>query len=311
MDVGAELLRAIPGDPQAAFVLADYLEEHADPRGEVLRLVYTLTRAIDVPGRPRWEGRLRELLEGGVRPVGPYRTVSLAPGVGLVLAWVPPGTFLMGSPPDEEGRMFDETQHRVTLSRGFWLGVYPVTQAQWRAVLGDYPSHFKGDDRPAEQVSWEDCQKFCKQLSAADGRQFRMPTEAQWEYACRAGTQTPFHFGPTISTDQANYYGPYVYGGGATGVHRQETTPVGRFAANAWGLYEMHGNVWEWCQDGYGPYPQRDIEDPQEIECVDRRVIRGGAWPTPPRYCRAAHRHWAESVLRDYTVGIRVCLRRD
>jgi formylglycine-generating enzyme required for sulfatase activity len=147
----------------------------------------------------------------------------------MKFAWSPPGTFLMGSPPDEEDREDDEQQHRVTLTRGFWLGVTPVTQAQWQAVLGSNPSHYQGDDRPVEQVSWNDCRKRCQRLAEGDGRRYRLPTEAGWEYACRASTTTPFHFGATISTDLANYNGKYTYGKGPKGVSRRQTTPVGSF----------------------------------------------------------------------------------
>src|SRR5262249_47079270 len=148
----------------------------------------------------------------------------------------------------------DETLHRVTLTQGFHLGVHQVTQAQWQAIMGNNPSNFTGNDRPVEMVSWNDCVDFCKRLGEKTGMWFRLPTEAEWEYACRAGTTTPFHFGETISTDQANYDGNYTYGNGTRGVYRKRTKPAGSFPANAWGLHEMHGNVWEWCQDGYELY---------------------------------------------------------
>jgi formylglycine-generating enzyme required for sulfatase activity len=235
----------------------------------------------------------------------------IANSLGMKFAWCPPGTFLMGSPPSELERDDDEQQHQVTLTRGFWLGVTPVTQAQWQAVLGSNPSDFQGDDRPVEQVSWDDCREFCKKLAERDGKPYRLPTEAEWEYACRAGTTTPFYFGETISTDQANYGGNYTCGKGKKGKCRQETTPVGSFPANAWGLCDLHGNVWEWCQDWYGPYPKGDIKDPQRSESGDARVVRSGSWRDDPGYCRAARRYWFAAGYRYDFVGCRLVLCLD
>jgi formylglycine-generating enzyme required for sulfatase activity len=208
----------------------------------------------------------------------------------MTFAWVPPGSFLMGSPPDEPERYDDEMQHRVTLTKGFWLAVTPVTQAQWQAVMGSNPSHFQGDNLPVEQVSWDDCQEFCRQLGEKLGQRFRLPTEAEWEYACRAGTATPFHFGATISVEQANYDGNHVYAGGRKGKYRQQTTPVDSFPANAWGLRDVHGNVWQWCQDWYGAHPSEVINDLQEHNSGDARVMRGGSWYFHPGNCRSARR---------------------
>ena len=166
----------------------------------------------------------------------------------------------MGSPEDEKGRDEDESpQHRVTVST-FFISRYPVTQAQWQAIasldkvdidLKADPSRFKGDNRPVEQVNWYDAVEFCARLSRETGREYILPSEAEWEYACRAGTTTPFHFGETITTDLANYNGNYTYGSGPKGVYREETTPVGSFSPNAFGLSDMHGNVWEWCEDNW------------------------------------------------------------
>ena len=210
----------------------------------------------------------------------------------MKFAWIPPGTFLMGSPPNEPKRSDDETQHKVTLTKGFWIGVHPVAQAQWQAVMGANPSHIKGDTCRSEQISWDDAVAFCEALGKKDGKAYRLPTEAEWEYACRAGTTTPFHFGATISTDQANYDGNSTYSNGKKGVYRQKTTPVGIFPANAWGLFDMHGNVWEWCADWYGPYPEEELKDPQVFVGGDRRVCRGGSWDGGPWYCRSAYRYW-------------------
>jgi formylglycine-generating enzyme required for sulfatase activity len=231
--------------------------------------------------------------------------------LGMKFAWCPPGTFLMGSPPDEEERGDDEIQHQVSLSKGFYLGVYPVTQAQWRMVTGSDPSHFKGDERPVEMVSWSDCQQFCAELGKRDGGRYRLPTEAEWEYACRAGTTSAFYFGGTISTDQANYDGSRVYGRGKKGVYRQETTPVGKFPASAWGLFDMHGNVFEWCADWYAPYLPGAVTDPLGSNSGHARVLRGGSWRGRPDWCRAARRGWDAPTSRYANFGCRVILCRD
>jgi formylglycine-generating enzyme required for sulfatase activity len=229
----------------------------------------------------------------------------------MQFAWCPPGTFPMGSPAGEPERSDDETQHRVTLTKGFWLGVHSVTQAHWQAALGSSPSSFKGEDLPVENVSWDDCQEFVKQLGRKTGKRFRLPTEAEWEYACRAGTTTPFHFGETISTDQANYDGNYTYGKGKKGIYREKTTPVGSFPANGWGLHDMHGNVWEWCQDWYGPYPSGEVTDPQGSTKGDARVLRGGSGYILPGYCRSAFRRRHAPAFRDGDCGCRLVLCLD
>jgi uncharacterized protein (TIGR02996 family) len=305
-----------PGDDTLWLILADWLEEHDDPRrAELLRLhrrlLDTCCEPEQHPQRAGWQKRLVELLATGVRPCVPQRRLDLSGGVEMVFSWVPPGSFLMGSPPKEEERSKDEVQHRVTLTRGFWMGVTPVTQAQWQALMGSNPSHFQGPYRPVECVSWEDCQAFCQKLIGQDGESYVLPTEAQWEYACRTGTTTPFHFGPALSSDRANYRGNYPYGQGSWGLDRQETTPVGSFPPNAWGLVDLHGNVWEWCQGSYGPYPSSDVIDPEDSKRRDRRLARGGSWHSTPGMCRAAHRTWNLPGHLDRNVGFRVRLRLD
>jgi formylglycine-generating enzyme required for sulfatase activity len=230
--------------------------------------------------------------------------------VGMRFVWVAPGSFLMGSPPEERQRGADEAQHGVTLSRGFYLAVHPVTQGQWRAVLGRNPSRFAGDDRPVENVSWDDCREFWARLGKGDGRAYRFPTEAEWEYACRAGTAGPFHFGGKITPEQANYDTRDVYGGPA-GAFRAETTPVGGFPANAWGLYDLHGNVYEWCADWYGDYPGGRATDPTGPQRGEARLLRGGSWFSAPWYCRSAYRYWAEPGFRDARVGCRACFSEE
>jgi formylglycine-generating enzyme required for sulfatase activity len=224
--------------------------------------------------------------------------------IGMKFVWIPPGGFLMGSTKAEIekrekehfldilGFQLDETQHEVTLTKGFYMGIYTVTQEQWQAVMGDNPSYFKGEKNlPMERVSWDDCQEFIKKLQEKDKRPYRLPTEAEWEYACRAGTTTPFSCGETISTDQANYDGNFTYGKGKKGVHRGKTTPVGSFPANPWGLYDMHGNVWQWCQDWVGDYPHQEVVDPHGPATGETRVMRGGSFAQKPEDCRSAKRN--------------------
>ena len=229
-------------------------------------------------------------------------------GLGMKFVWIPPGNFMIGSPKEEKGRSSNETQHKVTLTKGFYMGVYTVTQEQWQAVMGNNPSEFKGKKNlPVETVSWDDCQEFIKKLREKEKNLYRLPTEAEWEYACRAGTTTPFHFGETISTDQANFNGTFIFGNVSKGVWRNKTTPVGSFPANSFGLHDMHGNVWQWCQDWLGDWPQQDVVDPQGPEKGTYRVLRGGSWGENSELCRSATRGWHLPELRFKYYGLRVC----
>jgi sulfatase modifying factor 1 len=299
-----EAMLATPDDEFLRLVFANWLEEW-NPRSELLRVTHTLTQSLDLPNRPQLEARMRVLLKEGVQPIGPFWTNSL----GMRFAWIPSGAFFMGSPNEEEERGDGETQHKVTLSRGFFMGVHTVTQKQWRAVIGNNPSRFKGErNLPVDSVSWNDCQKFIKKLRKTDQKAYRLPSEAEWEYACRAGTTTPFHYGKTISTDQANFNGgDYIYGPRKKGKYRKKTTPVGSFPANSFGCYDMGGNVFEWCQDWYGAYPQKDVIDPQGPDKGDYRVLRGGSWGSIPRFCRSAFRHRNQPGIRGSAIGFRLC----
>jgi uncharacterized protein (TIGR02996 family) len=304
-----------PTDEATYQVLADWLEEQDDPRrAELLRLHRQLLATCTEPQRHlqrnAWQARVVALLAEGVRPCVPGRSIVLGKGVEMTFSFIPPGSFLMGSPHDEEQRMPNEIQHRVTLTQGFYLGIHPVTQAQWQAVMGSNPSYFQGNNLPVESVSWEGCQAFCRKLGERDGQRYRLPSEAQWEYACRAGTTTPFHFGATISTDQANYDGYFTYGQGKKGAYRQKTTPVGSFPANAWGLFDLHGNVWEWCQDAYGEYGYKDTKDPLNDK-GDSGALRGGSWLVNPYGCRAAYRRRLAPEDRSRNYGCRVLLCLD
>ncbi len=213
-------------------------------------------------------------------------------GITQRLRWIPPGRFRMGSPEEEAERLDNETLHQVTLTEGYWLADTACTQALWRAVMGDNPSDFKGDPQnPVENVSWDDVQQFIERLNQRiPGLAARLPSEAEWEYACRAGTETPFHFGETLGTDQANYNGNYPYGNGRKGEYREKTLPVKALGRNAWGLYQLHGNVWEWCQDWLGDYPQGPVQDPTGPQVGRLRVLRGGSWFDRARVLRAAQR---------------------
>ncbi len=216
-------------------------------------------------------------------------------GVRQDFRWIEPGKFLMGSPEDEPERdssdVWAETQHEVALTQGFWLADTTVTQALWEAVMGDNPSHFKGENRPVDQVSWEDAQRFIAKMNGMKAElKLCLPTEAEWEYCCRAGTTTPFYFGEQISSELVNFDGNNPYNKGRKSEYREKTVEVKSLPPNDWGLYEMHGNLWEWCQDWLGDYPAEPLVDPQGAEAGSRRVLRGGSWISFGRFCRSAFR---------------------
>jgi formylglycine-generating enzyme required for sulfatase activity len=245
----------------------------------------------------------------------------LADGVELTMVQIPAGSFLMGSPSEEPERCDNEgPQHRVQL-QGFFMGQTPITQAQWQVVAGwqklqreliSDPAGFKGLHRPVESVLWEDAIEFCQRLSQRFGRTYTLPSEAQWEYACRAGTTTPFHFGTTLTPDLANYDGNYTYGDGPEGVYRQETMEVANFPANPWGLYDMHGNVCEWCLDQWHDNYQGAPTDgsawlDSDVNKDNERLLRGGSWYSLPRNCHSAYRYIRRPVSRSFYFGFRVC----
>ena len=247
---------------------------------------------------------------------------DLGDGIQPEMVVIPSGRFMMGSPEDERERFSCEgPQHEVNVNT-FFMGKYPVTQAQWKAVvalpqvnreLKPDPSRFKGDNHPVEQVSWDDAVEFCDRLSQHTGREYRLLTEAEWEYACRAGTQTPFHFGETLTTDLANYDGYYIYNDGPKGEDRQQTTPVDHFKlANAFGLCDMYGNVYEWCQDRWhGSYEGAPTDGSAWLNDNDNDsyVIRGGSWGNYPWDCRSAYRDDGPPDNAYNSVGFRVvCL---
>jgi formylglycine-generating enzyme required for sulfatase activity len=228
------------------------------------------------------------------------------PELNLEMAYIRPGTFTMGSPASESGRSNDEgPQTQVTLTKGYWLGKTKVTQAQWEALMGSNPSSFKGADRPVEQVSWNDAMEFCRKLTERgrsagrlpEGYEYTLPTEAQWEYACRAGTPSPY--GGDGNLDDMGWYSR---NSGRT------THPVGQKLANAWGLYDMHGNVWEWCLDWEGNYPGGAVRDPTGPASGISRVLRGGCWNRDAFGCRSAYRVWYDVGISDDDLGFRLAL---
>ncbi len=232
-------------------------------------------------------------------------------GEEFAFRWCPPGTFWMGAPQSDEERWDREVYHQVTLTQGFWLMENEVTQKQWKAIMGENPSHFRGETLPVECVSWYDCQKFCRKARSS-GTPLTLPAEAQWEYACRAGSTTIFSFGDTdeemfryanycdrSNTNEFPYQDP-VHDDGF-----DKTAPVRSFLPNAWGLYDMHGNVWEWCADFYTTNFAKKETDPTGAKISDNAVNRGGAWFSPEGDMRSSHREPSACFFRNYGLGFR------
>ncbi|QFS51274.1 formylglycine-generating enzyme family protein [Nostoc sphaeroides] len=267
------------------------------------------------------------------RRTGLHFVEDLGNAVQLEMVLIKGGVFTMGAPETEEGsKDYERPQHEVTIQT-YFMGKYPVTQAQWKAVaalpqikrkLEADPSNFKGDQRPVERVSWYDAVEFCDRLSDHTKRQYRLPSEAEWEYACRAGTTSPFHFGETITTDIANYRGTDEeslkwsgsYGRGPKGIYREETTPVGSFeVANAFGLYDMHGNVFEWCLDDWHDNyedaptdgsPWLDNKNDNLYQQKGSAVLRGGSWLNFPEDCCSAYRNTDTRDFHIINFGFRI-----
>jgi formylglycine-generating enzyme required for sulfatase activity len=216
--------------------------------------------------------------------------------IGMRFVRIKPGEFLMGSPVTAPGRAETEVLHNVKITKSFLMATTTVTQAQWKAVMGDNPSHVQGDELPVGSVTWNDALTYCKKLGEKEGKHYRLPTEAEWEYACRAGTQTAY--GGSNNPDEVAWYLDNSDG---------HAHPVGQKKPNAWGPYDMAGNVWQWCSDGYGPY-DGDATDPKGGNNTSDRVVRGGCSGTPFYACRAAFRHWAAPGWHADDTGFRVCL---
>ena len=247
-----------------------------------------------------------------------YFSEDLGNGVTLDLVAIPGGVFIMGVPEDEKDTPESERpQHQVTIEP-FLMGQFPVTQAQWKAIaklplveraLEAEPSSLKGEKRPVECVCWDDAVEFCQRLSKQTGLLYRLPSEAEWEYACRAQTSTPFYFGQTITSELANYRGSETYGCEAKGEDREQTTEVGIFPPNAFGLYDMHGLVWEWCADHWHSNYEGAPSDGGGWFCENEnysRVVRGGSWRSQPDYCRSGERNLNVRDVTDINIGFRV-----
>jgi formylglycine-generating enzyme required for sulfatase activity len=252
------------------------------------------------------------------------QAVELTNSIGMKLVLIPAGDFQMGSPESESDRDSDETQHRVRLTKPFYLGMHEVTQAEYERVMGTNPSAFsRSGDRservsgqdtsrfPVETVSWEEAVEFCRKLSAmpgerAAGRVYRLPTEAEWEFACRAGTTEPFHFGSQLNGRDANCDGNYPYGTTTKGPYLERPTTVGSYGANGFGLFDMHGNVWEWCSDWYDGYASTAVDDPTGPTSGSNRVLRGGGWHDYARRCRSADRSRHTPDYRISKLGFRL-----
>jgi len=229
--------------------------------------------------------------------------------LGMTFMRIPAGTFMMGSPEDEPGRQNDETLHQVTITKDFFMQTTEVTQGQWKQVMGSNPSYFSncGENCPVERVSWNDAQEFIEKVNNNNGGTYRLPTEAEWEYSARAGTQTPFFSGECISSEQVNYNGIYPLSGCPKGEDRGKTTPVALFQPNTWGLYDMHGNVWNWCQDWYSPnYPIEPVSDPKGPSSGTLKVRRGGSFVSNASDNRCAKRRNSLPEISYSYVGLRL-----
>ena len=227
-----------------------------------------------------------------VKP-GKVDVVDFGEGVKLEMVLVPAGKFKMGSPASEKGRSSDETQHEVTLTKPFYMGKYEVTQEQWESVMGDNPSKVKGAKFPITDVSWEDCQEFIKKLNAKTNGGYRLPTEGEWEYACRAGTTTAYSYGASLTESDANIYG--------------SIKAVGSYKPNAFGIYDMHGNVWEWCNDWKADYPAVAVTDPKGPAMGTHRVLRGGSFYGNALGARSSFRfNSCSPTFRYYNIGFRL-----
>ena len=243
------------------------------------------------------------------------RMVLTIKDVEYPFCWCPAETFTMGSPDSEFWRIGNEKQHSVTFTKGYWMLETEVTQQMWEGVTGKNRSRFKGAKLPVERVSWEDCQKYISQLNdmgiAPRGMKFSLPTDAQWEYACRAGTTTPYHFGSALNGDNANCNGTMPYGTEKSGMYLKKTVEAGSYPANAWGLYDMHGNVWEWCSDWYGADCSSSETDPTGPTTGSFRVIRGGGLYSNSSDCRSAIRICYAPPNRGSNIGFRLALVHD
>jgi formylglycine-generating enzyme required for sulfatase activity/DNA-directed RNA polymerase subunit RPC12/RpoP len=302
-------------EPQTTVTLETFQFETAQ-----LKKVSRQVVEVRTVKKPSWFG-YKEVKENHTKTIEEWQTYKrpgqakrfveeLGSGVKLEMVEIPGGEFMMGAPATEKDHVYREKpQHHVQVP-SFYMGRYPVIQAQYEAVMGKNPSRFKGKDLPVETVSWRDAQDFCRRLTEKTKRRYSLPSEAQWEYACRAGTTTPFYFGETISTDVANFNGNYVYSDGVKGKYLEKTTPVGSFGvANSFGLYDMHGNVREWCEDTWHDTYRGAPSDGNswiDEDLNKQHILRGGAWYDYPNNCRSANRGRPYTDIQDSDIGFRV-----
>jgi formylglycine-generating enzyme required for sulfatase activity len=238
------------------------------------------------------------------------KTIDLGNEVNMVVVYIPAGEFEMGSPMDEPKRDDDEAQHHIKLTKAFYMGKFEVTQLQYRVIVSENPSEFGGDKLPVENVNWYEAARFLKKLSDKTGMKFRLPSEAEWEYACRAGSRQAFNTGTTLDSDLANYDATEPYADGIIGKYLKRTTEVGSYPPNAFGLYDMHGNVWEWCSDIYDEdyYKKTPLVDPKGPAEGKPKVMRGGAWKEYAYKCRSADRNHRWPKDNQPIIGFRVVL---
>ena len=293
------------GDAAKALELVEIVLKERPTDGVATELKRQAEAALESSGAMKWSASTR-------RKAGTRQTLEIG-SEEYGFCWIPAGEFDMGSPSSEEERDDDETLHHVKLTKGFWMLETPVTQSLYEEVMKENPSHFKGGNLPVECVSWDEANEFCEELTKRlpSGLRASLPTEAQWEYSCRAGTKTAFSFGNELNGDQANCDGNYPYGSSRKGKYLEKTSPVKSYDPNACGLYDMHGNVWEWVLDYYGDYPTGTVVDPKGPDTASLRVVRGGSWYSYARYCRSASRDWNSPVIRYGILGFRFLLSCD
>ena len=266
-------------------------------------------RSADEKARREVEARSRL---AALPKTGDVKTLVLPGGAEMEMIYCAPGEFMMGSPDNEEGRCDDEVLRRVKLTKGFWLGKYPVTQRQWQSVIGINPSNFKGYAHlPVDCISWFMCSEFAEKVSSVVRQQLgvwaRLPTESEWEYACRAGTTTAYFWGDSLNGDKANCDGTEPCGTTIRGPYLQTTTLVGTYEANPWGFCDMHGNVWEWCSDWYGAYSSGIVVDSKGPASGVRKILRGGSWYDIAEASRSAARCRSDPNYCNDTYGFRLC----
>ncbi|MFM7149449.1 MAG: formylglycine-generating enzyme family protein [Gemmataceae bacterium] len=325
IDPGLEhIISAEPWDPTLWMAAADWFEENGQPQGELIRLSILLRMNLSGEKKRKAEQRQWEIIRSGVIPWMP----GLTNHVGMEFVLIPPGRFLMGSPFSEGYHSPDEGPvHEVEISEPFWLGRFPVTQGQYEKVMNCNPSHFSENGRlpyyrisemntaffPVDSVPFQDAEKFCICLNNSPeeislGRRYRLPTEAEWEYACRAGTSTTFYCGDSLDGYQANFDGTYPYGGDATRKrYLKRTSEIGSYPPNPFSLYDLYGNVWEWCSDWFDEmyYQESPMLDPTGPNNGEAHVLRGGSWIDAGWHCRSADRSHREAL---HYVGFRVAM---